>query len=153
MIIVGGRHGTRLEKVRYNLMIYVGINIAPTQYFSIRSASKICLRAPKGISKTRRNTSMHMTHLLIVNSHGRFDKEMSQRLKVLTQWSFSASNSALSIQIPHTIAQIELLDSQLEIIETEMTDIMKINNSVNLSTSCIDYINAKKILGDIHNIH
>ena len=40
--------------------------------------------------------SMHMTHLahlLKVNSHGRFDKEMAQQLRVLAQKSVGASDS------------------------------------------------------------
>ena len=56
--------------------------------------------------------SMHMTHLLKVNSHGRFDKKMAQQLRVLAQKSIGASDSSLSIQVTHTIQQIELLDSQ-----------------------------------------
>ena len=74
--------------------------------------------------------SMHMTHLLKVNSHGRFNKEMAQQLRVLAQKSVGASDSSLSIQVTHTIQQIELLDSQLERVEAEMTEIMKFNDSV-----------------------
>ena len=43
--------------------------------------------------------SMHMTHLahlLKVNSHGHFDKEMAQQLRVLAQKSVGANDSALS---------------------------------------------------------
>ena len=60
--------------------------------------------------------SMHMTHLanlLKVNSHA--------------QKSVGANDSAISIQITQTIQQIELLDSQLDKIEAEMTEIMKIH--------------------------
>ena len=38
----------------------------------------------------------HLAHLLKVNSHGRFDKEMSQQLRVLAQKSVCVSNSSLS---------------------------------------------------------
>ncbi len=60
--------------------------------------------------------SMHMTHLaslLVKASHGHFTKEQAKELRVLARKSIGASDSALSIQITHTIAQIELLDSQL----------------------------------------
>ena len=43
--------------------------------------------------------SLHMTHLahlLKVNSHGRFNKEMAQQLRVLAQKSVGANDSALS---------------------------------------------------------
>ncbi|MCG4788112.1 IS110 family transposase, partial [Roseburia faecis] len=75
----------------------------------------------------------HMTHLanlLKVNSHGHFTKEQAKELRVLAQKSVGANDSAISIQITQTIQQIELLDSQLEKIEVEMTDIMKFNDSV-----------------------
>ena len=56
-----------------------------------------------------------------LNSHGHFNKEMAQQLRVLAQKSVGASDSdsPLSIQITHTIQQIELLDSQLERVEAE----------------------------------
>lgn len=57
------------------------------------------------------------------------------------------------IQTTHTIAQIELLDSQLEKIEAEMTDIMKFNASVIIIILGIGYINDGMILGEIGDIH
>ena len=100
--------------------------------------------------------SMHMTHLanlLKVNSHGHFTKEQAKELRVLAQKSVGASDSSLSIQVTHTIAQIELLDSQLEQVEAEMTDIMKFNDSVIMTIPGIGYINGGMILGEIGDIH
>ena len=73
----------------------------------------------------------HLAHILEVASHGHFDKDKARELRVLAQKSVGANDSAISIQITQTIQQIELLDSQLEKIEAEMTDIMKYNDSVN----------------------
>ena len=93
---------------------------------------------------------MHMTHLanlLKVNSHGHFTKEQAKELRVLAQKSVGANDSAISIQITQTIQQIELLDSQLEKIEAEMTDIMKFNDSVIMTIPGIGYIsNPNKLL-------
>ncbi len=100
--------------------------------------------------------SMHMTHLanlLVKSSHGHFTKEQAKELRVLAQKSVGASDSALSIQITHTISQIELLDSQLERIEAEMTEIMKFNDSVIMTIPGIGYINGGMILGEIGDIH
>lgn len=100
--------------------------------------------------------SMHMTHLanlLKVNSHGHFTKEQAKELRVLAQKSVGVSDSSLSIQVTHTIAQIELLDSQLEQVEAEMTDIMKFNDSVIMTIPGIGYINGGMILGEIGDIH
>ncbi len=99
---------------------------------------------------------MHMTHLanlLKVNSHGHFTKEQAKELRVLAQKSVGANDSAISIQITQTIQQIELLDSQLEKIEAEMTDIMKFNDSVIMTIPGIGYINGGMILGEIGDIH
>ena len=98
---------------------------------------------------------MHMTHLanlLKVNSHGHFTKEQAKELRVLAQKPGGANNT-ISIQITQTIGQIELLDSQLEKIEAEMTDIMRFNDSVIMTTPGIGYINDGMILGEIGDIH
>ena len=100
-------------------------------------------------------SSMHMTHLahlLEVSSHGHFNKEEAKELRVLAQKSVGANDSALSIQITHSIAQIELLDSQLDRVESEMADIMKFNDSVIMTIPGIGYINGGMILGEIGNI-
>ena len=97
--------------------------------------------------------SMHMAHLLKVNSHGHFDKTNAQQLRVLEQKPVGANDSALSIQVTHSIRQIELLDSQLERVEAEMTDIMKFNDSVIMTIPGIGYINGGMILGEIGDIH
>ena len=54
--------------------------------------------------------SMHMTHLahiLEVASHGHFGKNQARELRVLAQKSVGVNDSSLSIQITHTIEQIE----------------------------------------------
>ena len=87
--------------------------------------------------------SMHMTHLahlLKVNSHGRFNKEMAQQLRVLAQKSVGASDSTISIQTTQTISQIELLDSQLKNMDSE---IMKSHDSIVITIPGIGYINGE----------
>lgn len=100
--------------------------------------------------------SMHMTHLahlLKVNSHGRFDKEMAQQLRVLAQKSVGVNDSSLSIQINHTIEQIELLDSQLFHTELEMANLVTCLHSVIMTIPGIGFINGGMILGEIGDIH
>lgn len=100
--------------------------------------------------------SMHMTHpanLLKVNSHGHFTKEQSKELRVLAQKSVGSNDSAISIQITQIIQQIELLDSQLDKIKAEMTNIMNFNDSVIMTIPGISYINGGMILGEIGDIH
>ena len=99
---------------------------------------------------------MHMTHLsqlLTTASHGHFKKEQPNELRVLSRKSVDANDSALSIQITQTIAQIELLDSQLKKVETEMNEIMKFYDSVIMTIPGIGYINGGIIFGEIGGIH
>lgn len=99
---------------------------------------------------------MHMTHLihlLVAVSHGHFKKEQAKELRVLAQKSVGANDSPLSIQIAHTIAQIELLDSQLNSVETQMAEIMKFDDSVIMTILGINYINSGMILRETGNIH
>lgn len=101
-------------------------------------------------------TSMHMTpitSLLMKNSRGHFRRDQAKELRVLARKSVGTSDTPLSIQITHTIAQIELLNSQLNKIEEEMTDIMKFNESVIMTITGIGFINGGMILGEIENIH
>ena len=100
--------------------------------------------------------SMHMTHLknlLTVASHGHFDKETAKELRVLARKSVGHPDSALSIQVTQTVAQIELLDSQIEKVEAEMTEIMKFHDPVIMTIPGIGYINGGMILGEIGDIH
>ena len=72
----------------------------------------------------------HLSHLLQITSHGHFDKETTRQLRVLAQKSVGNSDSTVSIQITQTISQIELLNNQMNKVVTEMTEIMKFNDSV-----------------------
>ncbi len=95
----------------------------------------------------------HLSHLLQASSHGHFDKETARQLRVLAQKSVGNSDSTISIQITQTISQIELLDSQINKVEAEMTEIMKFNDSVIMTIPGIGYINGGMILGEIGDIH
>ena len=106
--------------------------------------------SPKEISSKHKT---HLAHLLTVASHGHFKKEQAKELRVLAQKSVGTSDSALSIQITHSISQIELLDSHLDRVDAEMTEIMKFNDSVIMTIPGIGLINGGMILGEIGNIY
>ena len=80
-------------------------------------------------------------------------KKQAKELRVLARSLSVLTHSTISIQITQTIQQIELLDSQLDKIEAEMTDIMKFNDSVIMRIPGIGYINAGMILSKIGDIH
>lgn len=54
----------------------------------------------------------HPAHILRVASHDYFGKNKTRKLRVLAQKSVGINDRSLSIQLTHTIKQIELLDSQ-----------------------------------------
>lgn len=99
---------------------------------------------------------MHMTHLaslLTRTSHGHFNKETARNLRVLAQKSVGINDSALSIQITQTIAQIELLDSQLFHTELEIANLVTCLHSVIMTIPGIGSTNGGMILGEIGDIH
>lgn len=95
----------------------------------------------------------HLVHLLEVASHGHFGKEKARELRVLAQKSVGVNDSSLSIQITHTIEQIELLDSQLFHTELEMANLVTCLHSVIMTIPRIGFINGGMILGEIGDIH
>ncbi len=99
---------------------------------------------------------MHLTRLatlLAKTSHGHFKKEQAVELRVLARKSVGQSGQALSIQVTSVIAQIELLDEQVARVESEMTEIMRFNDSVIMTIPGIGYLNGGMILGEIGDIH
>ena len=144
-------------RLKIQLTAYVDEVFPELQYF-FRSGlhQKSVYALIKEAPTPKEITSLHMTHLaklLEVSSRGHFTKEQAKELRALAKRSVGANDSALSIQITHTISQIELLDSQLKKIEAEMTDIMQFHDSVILSIPGIGFINGGMILGEIGNIY
>lgn len=144
-------------RLKIQLTSYVDQTFPELQYFFKSGLHQKAVYALLKEAPTPKDiASMHMTHLshlLVTASHGHFKKEQAKELRVLAQKSVGASDSSLSIQITHTISQIELLDSQLNRVEAEMTEIMKFNDSVIMTIPGIGYINGGMILGEIGDIH
>ena len=144
-------------RLKIQLTAYVDEVFPELQYFfksGLHQQSVYALL--KGAPTPEAIASMHMAHLanlLVKASHGHFTKEQAKELRVLARKSVGASDSALSIQITHTIAQIELLDSQLNKIEEQRTEIMKFNDSVFMTIPGIGHVNGGMILGEIGDIH
>lgn len=100
--------------------------------------------------------ALHLTYLsnLLRNaSHGHFKKEDAVRLKSLAKSSVGTKNANLSIQITQTISQIELLECQLEEIESSIKEFMDKINSVIMSVPGIGFINGAMIIGEIGDIN
>ena len=156
-----GRFRQKTVKQRTRLKIqltsYVDQVFPELQYFFKSGIHhKGCYALLKEAPSPEKIASMHLTHLthlLASNSHGRFKKETAVELRVLAQKSVGSSDNSLSIQISQSIEQIELLNKQLDLIESEMKDIVSSFDSVIMTIPGIGYINGGMILGEIGDIH
>ena len=105
--------------------------------------------SPKEIASTRVDA---IANLLSKASKGHFSLEKAQTLKELAKKSIGVNNSSLSIQIKHSLKQIELLDSQIKDIDLKIKEIMDELNSVILTIPGISYTLGAIILSEIGNI-
>lgn len=105
--------------------------------------------SPKDIASTRVDA---IANLLSKASKGHFSLEKAQQLKELAKSSIGVNNSSLSIQIKHSLKQIELLDEQIKEIDLKIKEIMDELNSVILTIPGISYTLGAIILSEIGNI-
>ena len=120
--------------------------------YLVASSFKVCVLNPIKTSSMRKN-NIRKTKTDKVDTYIIAKTLMMQDSYRFVTFYVGANDSALSIQITQTIAQIELLDSQLKKGETEMTEIMKFHDSVIMTIPGIGYINGGIILGEIGDIH
>lgn len=148
------KHRTR---TKIQLTSYVDQTFPELQYFFKSGLHQKAVYAIlKEAPSASEIASMHLTHLknlLTSNSQGHFKKEMALELRVLAQKSVGNPDKSLSIQITQSIAQIKLLDSQIDTVENEIKDIVESLDSVILSIPGIGPINGGMILGEIGDIN
>ena len=94
-----------------------------------------------------------LSNLLSKDSHGRFGKQDAKSLKSLAASSVGVKNTYISIQITQTIAQIELIESQLSELEQIICKAMDELDSIIMTVPGSDKLNVAIILGEIGDIH
>lgn len=104
---------------------------------------------PKDISKSRIDT---LTKLFKIASRGRFKMDKAILLKESAKNTIGIDNIALSIQIKHSIAQIELISNQIDDVKKSIVDIMNNIDSKIMTIPGIGYILGATILSEIGNI-
>lgn len=72
-------------------------------------------------------------------SHGHFGKDTANSLRILAQKSVASIDCSISMQITQSIEQIELLDSKVDKVESEMKAIMLSLDSVIMIIPGIGY--------------
>lgn len=155
-----GRFRQNLVKQRTRLKIqltsYVDQSFPEIQYFFKSGIHQKSVYALLKEAPTPKDlTSMHMTHLahlLDSASHGRFKKDTAKELRVLAQKSVGTCDSALSLQVTQSIEQIELLDKQVQTVESQMEQLVRFQDSVIMTIPGISYVNGGMILGEIGDI-
>lgn len=105
--------------------------------------------SPKDVASTRVDA---ITNLLSKVSKGHFSLVHALKLKELAKSSIGVNNSSLSIQIKHSLKQIELLDSQIKDTDLKIKNIMVMLNSVILTIPGISYTLGAIILSEIGSI-
>lgn len=155
-----GRFRQKLMKQRTHgkilLTSYIDQVFPELQYFFKGIHHKTVYAILKEAPSPELIASMHMTHLahlLVTVSKGHYKKELSKELRVLAQKSVGSSDSSISIQITQTIEQIELLDRQINDIESKIENIVLSMDSVIMTIPGINTLAAGMILGEIGDIH
>ena len=152
MNLVKQRSRTKIQLTAYLDQVFPELQY----FFKSGIHQKTVYAILKEAPSATRIASMHLTHLknlLVSNSHGHFKKETALELRVLAQKSVGTADRSLSIQITQSIAQIELLDSQIDTVESEMKDIVTSLDSVIMTIPGIGPINGGMIIGEIGDIN
>ena len=152
MKLVKQRSRTKIQLTAYLDQVFPELQY----FFKSGIHQKTVYAILKEAPSATRIASMHLTHLknlLVSNSHGHFKKETALELRVLAQKSVGTADRSLSIQITQSIAQIELLDSQIDAVESEMKDIIISLDSVIMTIPGIGPINGGMIIGEIGDIN
>jgi len=144
-------------RLKIQLVSYVDMIFPELQFFFKSGLHiKTCYELLKAYSSPDDIAALHLTklsNLLSKASRGRFGKEDARSLKSLAASSVGVKNTYISIQITQTIAQIELIESQLAELEQIIGQAMDELDSVIMTVPGIGKLNGAMILGEIGDIH
>lgn len=144
-------------RLKIQLVSYVDMSFPELQFFFKSGLHiKTCYELLKAYSSPDDIAALHLTklsNLLSKASRGRFGKQDAKSLKSLAASSVGVKNTYISIQITQTIAQIELIESQLSELEQIIEQAMDELDSVIMTVPGIGKLNGAMILGEIGDIH
>ena len=152
------RQNLKKSKARLKIQLtsYVDVTFPELQsFFKSGLHIKTCYELLKAYSSPDDIAALHLTKLsniLSKASRGRFGKQDAQSLKSLAMSSVGVKNTYISIQITQTIAQIELIESQLTELETVIEAAVDELDSVIMTVPGIGKLNGAMILGEIGDI-
>lgn len=152
------RQNIKKSKARLKIQLSGYVNLSfPELATFFRSGIHInaCYELLKKHSSTEDIAALRLNSLstLLSNaSRGRFGKDTAEALKSLAISSVGVKNAYISIQITQTIAQIELLEQQINELNNTIKETMQQLDSVIMSVPGIGAIDGAIILGEIGNI-
>ena len=152
------RQNLKKSKARLKIQLtsYVDTLFPELQYFFKSGLHiKTCYELLKSYPSPDDIAALHLSKLsnfLSKASRGRFGKQDAKSLKSLAKSSVGVKNTYISIQITQTIAQIELIESQIDELEHIIENAMDELDSVIMSVPGIGKINGAMILGEIGDI-
>ena len=152
------RQNLKKSKARLKIQLtsYVDTLFPELQYFFKSGLHiKTCYELLKMYPSPDEIAALHLSKLsnfLSKASRGRFGKQDAKSLKSLAKSSVGVKNTFISIQITQTIAQIELIESQIDELENIIEKAMDELDSVIMTVPGIGKINGAMILGEIGDI-
>ena len=152
------RQNLKKSKARLKIQLtsYVDTLFPELQFFFKSGLHiKTCYELLKSYPSPDDIAALHLSKLsnfLSKASRGRFGKQDAKSLKSLAKSSVGVKNTYISIQITQTIAQIELIESQIDDLEHIIEKAMDELDSVIMSVPGIGKINGAMILGEIGDI-
>ena len=152
------RQNLKKSKARLKIQLtsYVDTLFPELQFFFKSGLHiKTCYELLKTYPSPDEIAALHLSKLssfLSKASRGRFGKQDAKSLKSLAKSSVGVKNTFISIQITQTIAQIELIESQIDELENIIEKAMDELDSVIMTVPGIGKINGAMILGEIGDI-
>ena len=152
------RQNLKKSKARLKIQLtsYVDTLFPELQYFFKSGLHiKTCYELLKMYPSPDEIAALHLSKLsnfLSKASRGRFGKQDAKSLKSLAKSSVGVKNTFISIQITQTIAQIELIESQIDELEHIIEKAMDELDSVIMTVPGIGKINGAMILAEIGDI-
>ncbi len=152
------RQNLKKSKARLKIQLtsYVDTLFPELQFFFKSGLHiKTCYELLKTYPSPDEIAALHLSKLsnfLSKASRGRFGKQDAKSLKSLAKSSVGVKNTFISIQITQTIAQIELIESQIDELENIIEKAMDELDSVIMTVPGIGMINGAMILGEIGDI-
>lgn len=148
---------TMRSKAKIQLVSYMD-QLFPelAQFFKGNLHLNVSYQLLKDFSSPKDISNIHLTKLSNIlhdNSRGRYSKHDAVRLRELAKHSVGIDNPSLSLQVKHSILQIELYDEQIAEIESLYKQILDEMNTPILTIPGMSYNQAAVIIGCIGDIN